>query len=160
MEVAAALYPHRAAAARLIGRHMSMPKTPALATDCIIYDREGRVLLVRHKYEPFKGAYALPGGFVEIGETVEEACRREVREEAGVDIGALQLVGVYSHPQRDPRGHTVSVAYFVRLPGEVTPHARDDDAAAEWVEDWRKHALAFDHAQIPADAEDLADTLP
>ena len=160
MEVAAALYPHRAPAARLIGRHMSMPKTPALATDCVIHGRAGRVLLIRRKYGPCTGIYALPGGLVEIGETVEEACRREVREEAGVDIGALQLVGVYSDPQRDPRGHTVSVAYLVRLPGEVTPHAGDDAAAAEWVEDWRKHALAFDHAQILADADNLADTLP
>jgi len=139
---------------------MGMPKTPALATDCVIYDRAGRVLLIRRKYEPFKGAYALPGGFVEIGETVETACRREVREEAGIDIGELRLVGVYSDPKRDPRGHTVSVVYLVRLPGEVTPQAGDDAAAAEWVEDWRKHALAFDHAQILADAEELAGTLP
>ena len=136
---------------------MGMPKTPALATDCVIYDRVGRVLLVRRKYEPFKGAYALPGGFVEIGETVETACRREVREETGIDIGELRLVGVYSDPKRDPRGHMVSVVYLVRLPGEVTPQA---GAAAEWVEDWRKHALAFDHAQILADAEELAGTLP
>jgi 8-oxo-dGTP diphosphatase len=139
---------------------MGMPKTPALATDCVIYDQAGRVLLIRRKYEPFKGAYALPGGFVEIGETVETACRREVREEAGIDIGELRLVGVYSDPKRDPRGHTVSVVYLVRLPGEVTPQAGDDAAAAEWVEDWRKHALAFDHAQILADAEELTDTPP
>ena len=105
-------------------------------------------------------AFTLPGGFVEIGETVEEACRREVREEAGVDVGELRLVGVYSDPKRDPRGHTVSVAYLVRLPGEVTPHADDAAAAAERVEDWRKHALAFDHAQILADAEELIETLP
>ncbi|MGH6792743.1 MAG: NUDIX domain-containing protein [Methyloceanibacter sp.] len=118
------------------------------------------MLLVRRKYEPFKDAYALPGGFVEIGETVETACRREVREEAGIDIGELRLVGVYSDPKRDPRGHTISVIYLVRLPAEVTPQAGDDAAAAEWVEDWRKHALAFDHAQILADAEELADTLP
>ena len=58
---------------------LAIPKTPALTTDCVIFDIEGRVLVVRRKNEPFKGSYALPGGFVDIGETVEAACRREVR---------------------------------------------------------------------------------
>ncbi|MGV1013492.1 MAG: NUDIX domain-containing protein [Methyloceanibacter sp.] len=132
---------------------MGMPKTPALATDCVIYDRAGRVLLIRRKHEPFKGAYALPGGFVEIGETTEAACRREVQEEVGIELGALRLVGVYSDPGRDPRGHTVSVVYLAALTGEVNPRAGSDAASAEWIEDWRKLALAFDHAQILADAE-------
>ncbi|MGI8725504.1 MAG: NUDIX domain-containing protein [Methyloceanibacter sp.] len=75
---------------------MGMPKTPALTTDCVIFDDQGRVLLIRRGHDPFKGAYALPGGFVDIGETVEEACRREVREEVGMEVGDLTLVGVYS----------------------------------------------------------------
>src|SRR5512139_2808033 len=74
---------------------MLLPKTPALTTDCAIFDGNDRVLLIRRGNPPFEGAYALPGGFVEIGETVDEACRREVLEEVGIEVGELRLVGVY-----------------------------------------------------------------
>ncbi len=134
---------------------MPLPKTPALTTDCAIFDGNDRVLLIRRGNPPFEGAYALPGGFVEIGETVEEACRREVLEEVGIEVGELRLVGVYSDPARDPRGHTVSVAFLAVLPRRIAPKAGSDAAAAEWVEDWRALKLAFDHAQILADAEAL-----
>jgi len=135
---------------------MGLPKTPALTVDCVIYDPDGRVLLIRRKNEPFKGAFALPGGFVDIGETVEAGCRREVREETGLDVGDLELVGVYSDPTRDPRGHTVSAAFMARLPNSVPPTAGDDAEAAEWVADWRAQRLAFDHAQILEDAAEMA----
>ena len=134
---------------------MALPRTPALTTDCVIYAPDGSVLLIRRKNDPFAGAYALPGGFVEIGETVEEACRREVREEAGIEVSGLRLVGVYSDPKRDPRGHTVSVAFATRLPRAVAPQAGSDAEGAEWVTEWRGLALAFDHAQILDDAEKL-----
>jgi 8-oxo-dGTP diphosphatase len=132
---------------------MGMPKTPALTTDCVIYDGKGRVLLIRRGNAPFKGAYALPGGFVEIGETVEAACRREVKEEVGLELGPLRLLGVYSDPTRDPRGHTVSVVYVARLSNDAAAVAGSDAAAVEWVEDWRALPLAFDHASILEDAE-------
>jgi len=134
---------------------MALPKTPALTTDCVILDGRGRVLLIRRGNPPFEGGYALPGGFVETGETVENACRREVLEEVGIEVGDLRLVGVYSDPARDPRGHTVSVAYLAVLPRASVPRAGSDAAGAEWVEDWRALTLAFDHAQILADAEAL-----
>ena len=134
---------------------MPLPKTPALTVDCVVFDARGRVLLIRRKNEPFKGAYALPGGFAEIGETVEAACRRELLEETGLEAGALRLVGVYSDPARDPRGHTVSVVYLAQLEHAAEPRAGSDAAGAEWVADWRKHKLAFDHAQILADTEAL-----
>ena len=134
---------------------MPMPKTPALATDCAIFDPQGRVLLIRRGHEPYAGAYALPGGFVELGETVEAACRREVAEETGIIVGALELVGVYSDPRRDPRGHTVSVVYAARLPAPRVPRAGSDASGAEWIADWRSLALAFDHAKILEDAERL-----
>lgn len=134
---------------------MAPPKTPPLTTDCVIYDNRGRVLLIRRGIEPFAGAYALPGGFVEIGETTEDACRREVKEEAGVDAGALRLIGVYSDPKRDPRGPTVTVAYATTLEAPVNPQAGSDAASAEWVADWRHLELAFDHAKILGDAEAL-----
>ena len=65
---------------------MPEPKTPLLAADCVVFDGHGRVLLIRPGHPPFAGEYALPGGFVEIGETVEAACRRELKEETGVDV--------------------------------------------------------------------------
>ena len=134
---------------------MGLPKTPVLTTDCVIFDSGGRVLLIRRGHPPYAGSYALPGGFVEIGETVEEACRREALEETGIKVDVLRLVGIYSDPARDPRGHTVSAAYVTILPFAVTPKARSDAAGAEWVDDWRRVELAFDHAQILGDAEAL-----
>ena len=113
------------------------------------------MLLIRRGNPPFDGAYALPGGFVELGETVEEGCRREVLEEVGLNVGELRLVGVYSDPARDPRGHTVSVAFLAVLPRATVPQAGSDAAGAEWVKNWPALKLAFDHAKILADAEVL-----
>jgi 8-oxo-dGTP diphosphatase len=131
---------------------MPVPKTPLLTTDCVVVDAKRRVLLVRRGHPPFKGKYALPGGFVRIGETVEYACRRELKEETGVKAGRLELLGVYSDPKRDPRGHICSVAFLTRV-ARATPKGGDDAAAAEWVEDWSKLDLAFDHAKILRDAK-------
>jgi 8-oxo-dGTP diphosphatase len=133
---------------------MPFPATPALTADCVVFDDRGYVLLVRRANEPFKGAYALPGGFIDVGERVEDGCRRELSEETGLHVGELRLIGVYSDPSRDPRGHTCSVAYLARV-GRAEVVAGDDAAAAEWVADWRHKQLAFDHAQIIADAERL-----
>jgi 8-oxo-dGTP diphosphatase len=135
---------------------MPFPATPALTTDCVVFDAKGRVLLIRRKNPPFEGGYALPGGFVDVGERVEDACRRELNEETGLEVGDLRLIGVYSDPSRDPRGHTCSAAYLARVTS-AEPKAGDDAAAAEWVDDWRSQTLAFDHAQILADAERLLD---
>ena len=133
---------------------MPFPATPALTTDCVVFDERGYVLLIRRGNEPFKGSYALPGGFVDVGERVEDSCRRELSEETGLHVGELRLIGVYSDPSRDPRGHTCSVAYLARV-GRAEVTAGDDAAAAMWVADWRAQKLAFDHAQILADAERL-----
>jgi 8-oxo-dGTP diphosphatase len=133
---------------------MAFPPTPALTTDCVVFDDKGRVLLIRRKFPPFEGGFALPGGFVDVGETVEAACRRELEEETGLEVAGLTLVGVYSDPARDPRGHTCSVAFLGSgVRGEAI--AGDDAAAVQWVADWRAAGLAFDHARILADAERL-----
>ena len=84
---------------------MPPPKTPLLTVDCVVFNRRGEVLLIERKNQPFKGRFALPGGFVDVGETVEEACRRELMEETGVTAGRLALVGVYSDPKRSARAH-------------------------------------------------------
>ena len=130
---------------------MALPRTPALTVDCVAIDREGRLLLIRRKNPPYAGRYALPGGFVDVGETVEDACRRELMEETGIKAGRLALIGVYSDPRRDPRGHTCSVAFLTRIL-LARPKAGDDAAGAQWVKPWSTLELAFDHARIVADA--------
>ena len=134
---------------------MPPPKTPLLATDCVVIDSAGRVVLIQRKNQPFKGSYALPGGFVDQGERVEDACRRELMEETGLKAGKLQLVGVYSDPKRDPRRHTCSVVFLTRIRG-TKPIAGDDAATAEWVTNPLKLPLAFDHTKILRDALKLA----
>ncbi|MCI4373819.1 MAG: NUDIX hydrolase [Thermoplasmata archaeon] len=124
--------------------------SPSLAVDAV-WIRRGRVLLVRRGRPPFRGSWALPGGFVEIGETVEAAVRRELKEETGLAGRAGRLVGVYSDPDRDPRKHTVSVVFLVHGAGG-TPRGGDDAAAAEWVPLVPFPALAFDHGRILRDA--------
>jgi 8-oxo-dGTP diphosphatase len=130
---------------------LPLPKTPLLAVDGVVVDRMGRVLLIRRKNPPYKGMLALPGGFVEIGETVEAAARRELAEETGVEAGRLSLVGVYSDPNRDPRGHTCSVAFLTRAKHHKAS-AGDDAKAVEWLGNFRRVELAFDHRKIIADA--------
>ena len=130
---------------------MAMPKTPALTVDCIVVDRDDRVLLIRRGHPPFQGHFALPGGFVDVGEKVEDACRRELMEETGVKAGKLVLLGVYSDPARDPRGHTCSVAFLTRI-ARATAIAGDDAAGAEWLPLASRPKMAFDHAVILQDA--------
>ena len=127
------------------------PKTPLLTVDCVVFDRAGRLLLIRRANPPFKGRYALPGGFVDIGETVEAAALRELEEETGIEGKIIRPIGVYSNPKRDPRGHTVSAAFLVR-PRSTKVVGGDDAASAAFVENWQSQKLAFDHNQIVADA--------
>ena len=124
---------------------------PWPTTDCVVFDERGRVLLIRRKNEPYKGYYALPGGFMEVGETTEQSARRELQEETGVVAGDLALVGVYSDPHRDPRHHTVTIAYMTSVSGQRA-QAGDDAAAAEFVEHPEREKLAFDHDLILRDA--------
>lgn len=136
---------------------MARPPSPALTVDCVVFDASDRLLLIQRGNEPFKGGYALPGGFAEVGETIEAAALRELKEETGVDGAIVRLIGVYSDPNRDPRGHAVSVAFLVNAGGAV-PHAGDDAAAAAFMANWRELSYAFDHAQIVADARKLMGT--
>ncbi len=130
---------------------MSFPETPLLATDCVVVDPDRGVLMVRRKNPPYKGYLALPGGFVEIGETVEQAARRELAEETGMEATTLSLVGVYSKPDRDPRGHVCSVAFLANVErGEA--RAGDDAEAVAWIKKLDDVEIAFDHREIIADA--------
>ena len=114
------------------------------------------VLLIRRGSAPYKGRWAFPGGFVDDGEVVEAAARRELQEETGVAPRRidLQQLGAYTAPRRDPRHRTVSIAWLAALGPDVEPEAGDDAAHAEWVpvEDVASRRLAFDHDEILADA--------
>ena len=127
-----------------------MHDRPFLTVDCVVF-HDNAVVLIRRAHDPFKGWYALPGGFVEVGETVEDACRRETLEETGLVVEDLRLIGVYSDPSRDPRRHTVSVAFLGRA--DISSlKAGDDASSAEPVVDWQRAQIAFDHQKILADA--------
>jgi ADP-ribose pyrophosphatase YjhB (NUDIX family) len=130
------------------GADISACPFPLLAADCIILDPDDRVLLVERKHPPL--GWALPGGFVELGETVEQAAIREAREETGLTLDAVTLFSVYSDPARDPRHHMVSVVFFARSSG--IPHGGDDAKTARFFprEGW-PDAIAFDHRRILAD---------
>jgi 8-oxo-dGTP diphosphatase len=120
-----------------------------LTVDAWVLDRRGRVLLVRRGRPPFKGRWALPGGFCEPGETTEAACAREVEEETGIRARIGPVLGVYSDPKRDPRGPTVSVLYDA-TPVGGTVRGGDDAADARWFsrKELRGLELAFDHTRI------------
>jgi 8-oxo-dGTP diphosphatase len=131
--------------------------TPLLAADAVIFYAGGIVLIERDN-PPFAGSYALPGGFIEIGETVEAAAVREAQEETGLDIELLGLVGVYSDPARDPRGHVVSIAFLARGRGDI--FAGSDARAARIFSLNSLPDLAFDHGKIISDALALAEREP
>lgn len=130
---------------------MSVPTTPVLTVDALIADPSRGVLLIQRRRDPFAGYWALPGGFVEVGETVIDACVREAREETGLDVEPVAPLGIYSDPRRDPRFHTVSIVFLCRTSGRA-PLAGDDAADARWFAELAGIPLAFDHALILAEA--------
>ena len=148
-------------------------KRPSLTADVCIVAQSGdekKILLIRRGNHPYLGRWALPGGFSEEGERIEETAARELLEETGISMPAeaLSLVGIYSRPGRDPRGWTVSAAYLAVVdPEKVKPVAADDADAVGWFTMIRKgegiilkkgdmeigsDGIAFDHHEIMADA--------
>lgn len=129
---------------------MPHPVTPLIAVDLIIElsDRPGRPIVLIERRNPPHG-WALPGGFVDLGETLEQAAVREAGEETGLAIRLKALLGCYSDPQRDPRGHTVSAVYVAEARGE--PRAGDDAAHLGTFDPLAPPPLTFDHALILSD---------
>lgn len=130
---------------------MPAPVTPLIAVDIIIelVDRPGRPILLIERKNPPHG-WALPGGFVDVGERLEQAAVREAREEISLDVELKALLGCYSDPSRDPRGHTVSPVYVAEARGE--PRAADDAKNVQcFLPEDLPQQLAFDHALILAD---------
>lgn len=131
---------------------MANYKTPSLTADIFIFDDDFNFILIKRKNNPFKDYWALPGGFVEYGESVETAAIREAKEETSIDVELKDLVGVYSKPDRDPRGHTVTVAFTAH--GDL--NARDASSDAKEINIFTQAQLkeiniAFDHDQIIQD---------
>lgn len=121
------------------------PETPALTVDAIIELADGDIVLVKRKYPP--PGWALPGGFVDPGESLADAVRREALEETGLEVGVIELFHVYSRPWRDPRGDTVSAVYFCRADGK--PRGGDDAAEARACDpEAPPKQMAFDHGRI------------
>ncbi len=131
---------------------MTKYKIPSVTADIFIFDEEFNFILVKRKNDPFKDYWALPGGFVEYGESVENGAVREAKEETNVDVTLKDLVGVYSDPDRDPRGHTITVAYIAT--GDISTMKADSDAkevklfSAEKLDEIN---IAFDHDKIIRD---------
>ncbi|MFS8096354.1 NUDIX hydrolase [Lentzea alba] len=113
-------------------------------------------LLVRRGEAPFRGRWALPGGFVQVAESVDDAAVRELGEETGVSGLHLEQLGTYGEPRRDPRMRVVSVAYLALAPDLPVPVAGTDAAAASWVPVSEVGSLAFDHARILEDGVERA----
>jgi 8-oxo-dGTP diphosphatase len=127
---------------------MTTPVTPTIAADTIIelVDRPGRPIVLIERRNPPHG-WAIPGGFVDVGESIEVAAVREAEEETALKVRLIMLLGVYSDPRRDPRGHTVSAVYVAEAGG--APRAQDDARALGiFSPDHLPEPLAFDHARI------------
>jgi len=126
---------------------MSKPVCPPIAAD-VIAEVGDAIVFIERKNIPH--GWAFPGGFVEVGETVEAAAIREAREEISLEVELRALLGVYSRPDRDPRGQTITVVYIGRGTGE--PRGADDAKSARLFSPFAPPApLAFDHAEILAD---------
>lgn len=125
-----------------------MPPSPPVPTVDVIIEVGGRIVLIRRKYPP--PGWAIPGGFIDAGETAQDAAVREALEETGLRVTLTALLGVYSDPMRDARKHTISTVYIGMAEG--LPSGGDDAAEARlFSEDNLPTPLAFDHAQILAD---------
>lgn len=124
---------------------MSVSITPFMAVDIIILYK-GQIVLIKRKNPPFENKFALPGGFIEVGETVEKAAAREAKEETMLDIKIYNLVGIYSEPTRDPRGHVISICFLAL--GDGLLKAGSDAKDIKLFNLSEIPQLAFDHNQM------------
>lgn len=134
---------------------------PAVTADCVVMTLEtkARVLLIERGNEPYKGHWAIPGGFLNMDETTEQCAIRELEEETGLRIDKVHQIGAYSKVDRDPRGRTISVAYLAIIEEPLEARGQDDAAKAKWFYIDDLPPLAFDHDEIMADAIALYNSL-
>ncbi len=122
-----------------------------VTTDAVIFRKAGisyEILLIKRKNEPFKGRWAIPGGFVDEGEDLPDAARRELREETGLEVEVLTQLGAFGKPGRDPRHHTVSIVFVGFADENANAVAADDAAEAKWFSVKNLPELGFDHGDI------------
>ncbi|MBV5315156.1 MAG: NUDIX hydrolase [Prolixibacteraceae bacterium] len=120
----------------------------ALTVDAILISKQNSVLLIERGREPYKGKWALPGGFIEMDEPLEVACQRELEEETGIRIGELKQFKAFGAVDRDPRHRTISVLFYAFTDDELIASAGDDAAKAQWFSIHELPELAFDHQLI------------
>ncbi len=127
---------------------------PSVTADCVVITKEDtpQVLLIQRGFEPFKGCWALPGGFMNMDETTEQCAIRELEEETGLKISDVQQIGAFSKIDRDPRGRTITVAYLAIVDAPLEVKGLDDAAKAQWFPLSTLPPLAFDHADILREA--------
>ena len=133
-----------------------MPKqNVSVSTDCVIFFRSkdvDKILLVKRKNDPYGGSWALPGGFLEEKEPLETGAARELEEETGIKVNDLHQIRAFGTPGRDPRGRTISIAFFGEVRDQMRPEASDDAAEADWFPINNLPELAFDHKEIVGEA--------
>lgn len=134
------------------GYDASAYERPSVTVDVVIFclqKEDLRVLLIQRKYEPYQGRWAIPGGFVQMGESLEEAARRELMEETAVSNVYLEQLFTFGKPDRDPRTRVITIAYIALVPHDaIQPQAGDDAAEAAWFSMNDLPSLAFDHEEI------------
>ncbi len=121
---------------------------PAVTVDAILISPNQSVLLIERGRQPFQGKWALPGGFIEMDEELEAACKRELDEETGIRIEELKQFRAFGSVNRDPRHRTISVIFYAFVEDEIVPEAGDDASKAQWFPLDELPELAFDHLQI------------
>lgn len=130
---------------------------PAVTADCVVMTKEAppHVLLIERGFEPFKGRWAFPSGFMNMDETAEQCAIRELEEETGLKVSSIRQIGAYSKVDRDPRGRTITVAYLALVDAPIAVTGQDDAAKARWFPIDALPPLAFDHDDIMNDAKAL-----
>jgi ADP-ribose pyrophosphatase YjhB (NUDIX family) len=128
-------------------------RNPIPAIDAIIHNEKNQILFVRRTNDPCKNHLSLPGGFVNYGERIEDALRREVKEETSLNIEPLEILGVYSDPDRDPRGHIISTVFVCLIMDNLRGKDGDDEDGMCWINlnEIENKTYAFDHKMIIED---------